>query len=78
MVEYKELKKCNAFVDRRFGGAALQESPIASCCFWLKCPRSVQALRVIACTLAEDDATLTEEDKAIARFQKQRMKDLKG
>ena len=27
---------------------------------------------------AEDDAALTEEEKAIARFQKQRMKELKG
>lgn len=40
--------------------------------------RVVRMLRVFARMLAEDDVTLTEEEKAIARFQKQRMKDLKG
>ena len=42
LVEYKQLRKANAFVDRRFG---------------------------------EDDESLTAEVKAIARFQKQRMKE---
>ncbi|CAL8463440.1 g2974 [Coccomyxa elongata] len=45
LVEYKELQKSNAFVDRRFG---------------------------------EDDSSLTEEEKALARFQRQRMKELTG
>ena len=45
LVEYKQLRKANAFVDRRFG---------------------------------EDDDTLTAEEKAIARFQKQRMKEFGG
>ncbi|KAK9815549.1 hypothetical protein WJX72_005610 [[Myrmecia] bisecta] len=45
LVEYKQLRKSNNFIDRRFG---------------------------------EDDDTLTEEEKAIARFQKQRMTELAG
>lgn len=45
LVEYRQLRKANAFIDRRFG---------------------------------EDDESLTAEEKAIARFQKQRMKDLGG
>lgn len=45
LVEYKQLRKANAFIDRRFG---------------------------------EEDESLTAEEKAIARFQKQRMKDLGG
>eukprot|EP00884_Botryococcus_braunii_P010637 jgi/Botrbrau1/19575/Bobra.0035s0060.1 len=45
LVEYKQLKKSNVFVDRRFG---------------------------------ENDETMTEEDKAIARFQKERMRELAG
>lgn len=45
LVEYKQLRKNNAFVDRRFG---------------------------------EDDDSLTQEERALMRFQKQRMKDLSG
>ena len=45
LVEYRQLRKANAFVDRRFG---------------------------------EEDESLTAEEKAIARFQKQRMKDFGG
>lgn len=45
LVEYKQLRKANAFVDRRFG---------------------------------ESDDSLTAEEKAIARFQKQRMKEFAG
>lgn len=45
LVEYRQLRKANAFIDRRFG---------------------------------EDNESLTAEEKAIARFQKQRMKDLGG
>ena len=45
LVEYKQMKKSNAFIDRRFG---------------------------------EDDETLTAEDRALYRYQKQRMKDLAG
>jgi len=44
-VEYKKLKKNNAFVDRRFG---------------------------------EDDESLTQEEKALMRFQKQRLKEMSG
>ena len=44
-MEYRQLRKANAFIDRRFG---------------------------------EDDESLTAEEKAIARFQKQRMKDVEG
>ena len=35
-------------------------------------------LRMAAVVAAEDDSSLTAGDKAIARFQKQRMKELKG
>ena len=35
-------------------------------------------LRNAAVVAAEDDSSLTAGDKAIARFQKQRMKELKG
>ena len=35
-------------------------------------------LRKAAVVAAEDDSSLTAGDKAIARFQKQRMKELKG
>ena len=45
LVEYKQLRKSNAFVDRRFG---------------------------------EGDESLTQEEKALMRFQKQRMKELAG
>lgn len=45
LVEYRQLRKANAFVDRRFG---------------------------------EEDESLTAEEKAIARFQKQRMKEFEG
>ena len=45
LVEYRQLRKSNAFVDKRFG---------------------------------EDDASLTQEEKALMRFQKQRMKELSG
>lgn len=45
LVEYRQLRKANAFVDRRFG---------------------------------EEDESLTAEEKAIARFQKQRMKEFGG
>ncbi|KAK9839415.1 hypothetical protein WJX81_000656 [Elliptochloris bilobata] len=45
LVEYKQLRKANAFIDRRFG---------------------------------EDDDTLTAEEKAVARFQKERMKAIGG
>ena len=44
-MEYKQLRKNNDFVDRRFG---------------------------------EEDESLTQEEKALMRFQKQRMKDLSG
>lgn len=45
LVEYKQMRKSNAFVDRRFG---------------------------------EGDESLTQEEKALMRFQKQRMKELAG
>ena len=45
LVEYRQLRKSNAFVDKRFG---------------------------------EDDTSLTQEEKALMRFQKQRMKELSG
>jgi len=45
LIEYKQLGKANAFLDRRFG---------------------------------EDDDTLTAEEKALLRFQKQRIKDASG
>lgn len=45
LVEYRQFKKNNEFVDRRFG---------------------------------EDDDLLTQEEKALLRFQKQRMKDMAG
>lgn len=45
LVEYKQLRKNNAFVDKRFG---------------------------------EEDDSLTQEEKALMRFQKQRMKDMSG
>ncbi|DBA84060.1 TPA: hypothetical protein ACH3X1_006541 [Trebouxia sp. C0004] len=45
LVEYRQLRKANAFVDRRFG---------------------------------EEDESLTAEEKAIVRFQKQRMKEFGG
>lgn len=45
LVEYRQFKKNNEFVDRRFG---------------------------------EDDDHLTQEEKALLRFQKQRMKDMAG
>lgn len=43
LVEYRQLKKSNAFIDRRFG---------------------------------EDDENLTQDDRALLRFQKQRLKEL--
>ena len=45
LVEYRQLRKSNAFIDRRFG---------------------------------EDDDTLTPDERALLRFQKQRLKDLSG
>ncbi|KFM28610.1 Nucleolar protein 14 [Auxenochlorella protothecoides] len=45
LVEYKQLRKSNAFIDRRFG---------------------------------EDDESLTADEKALLRFQKQRMQELAG
>ena len=45
LIEYRQLRKANVFVDQRFG---------------------------------EDDDALTAEDRAVARFQKQRMKDTAG
>lgn len=45
LVEYKQLRKSNAFLDRRFG---------------------------------EDDESLTADEKALLRFQKQRLKEMAG
>jgi len=45
LVEYKQLRKSNAFIDRRFG---------------------------------EDDEALTADERALLRFQKQRLRDLAG
>jgi len=45
LVEYKQLKKNNAFIDRRFG---------------------------------EDDESLTNDERALLRFQKQRLRELAG
>ncbi|PRW57304.1 Nucleolar 14 [Chlorella sorokiniana] len=45
LVEYRQLRKSNAFIDRRFG---------------------------------EDDESLTAEEKALLRFQKQRLKEMAG
>jgi nucleolar protein 14 len=45
LVEYKQLRKSNAFIDRRFG---------------------------------EDDDSLTADERAILRFQKQRMREMAG
>ena len=86
------MQKTNAFVDQRFGGRQLQlllvvnspgVPPLDACDFrprkrglihyWHECPWTLSAS-----PFAEEDSSLTAEDKAIARFQKQRMKELKG
>ena len=80
LVEYKQLKRANAFVDRRFGGAPLDEVHDTnsdgyshSChdhgAIWLANSGPCEAK-----CCAEHDNALTEDEKAIARFQKERLR----
>jgi hypothetical protein len=85
LVEYKQLKKANAFVDRRFGGVQLRCTSLSSIVhtyaatfhFIVKPVRlslRPSGLHSILPAHAEYDDSLTEEEKAIARFQKERLK----
>ena len=76
------MQKSNAFVDQRFGGRQppgtyfrTSHQLEADCWALTAC---IQSCSIAAMLTAEDDASLTAGDKAIARFQKQRMKELKG
>ena len=85
------MQKSNAFVDQRFGGRpshhscsshfmcalTLSTSSAALMKPWHAC-QSTMSLSAFRTLGAEEDASLTAEDRAIARFQKQRLKELKG
>jgi nucleolar protein 14 len=89
LVEYKQLRKANAFVDRRFGGEGPPQLFLSPTLAWQQLA-SVKQLanslkhliqlttRVLASTVAEDDEELTTEERALIRFQKQRLKEAAG
>ncbi len=95
LVEYRQLRKANTFIDRRFGGAtdAHQRALPAACCML---PAALSPLPFTTSTATatknitpstpphplnphphpiEDDPCLDEEDRALARFQAQRVKE---
>lgn len=83
LVEYKQLNKSNAFIDRRFGGENGNCNLCKTVCstFGLGKPQATSSfcwITLYACSCTEDDQSLTEEEKALIRFQKQRMKELGG
>ena len=73
LVEYKSLRKANSFVDRRFGGKSLSCSPMST----KRPPPFLRGPHRLKSFPAENDASMTEDDRSFGRLQTQRLKKTK-